>query len=325
MPKQKLVVTPSGLEAAKDFVTSVRQHVESYTTQGCPQDDLEAAVLERASNTASTLVAGVQEHQEEIYDPRQTLVYIFSAFSVCSRSLKVVVEHGHPGYNLSDIGRKCLLLLQQLQIYCVVKGSLEDPNTEAQNLIWLARLLVNLAFWVERTRPHVSYFIVSEVNARSIIPNIVIPEMRQLHSAALVVVISSWLRMGHSEHNKEFHRLITRGVKVEDLPKQYVARYNTVYAKLLSSCRQYTNALDRARDALSDSKDEEERKEIEQLVSQLESNISEIQDEDIESEIDEQWLTDTNIATSELSARQADDARHRHRPPPNTEGVRLFS
>lgn len=58
--------------------------------------------------------------------------FVISAFSVCSRSLKVVVEHGHPGYNLSDIGRKCLLLLQQLQIYCVVKGSLEDPNTEAQ-------------------------------------------------------------------------------------------------------------------------------------------------------------------------------------------------
>lgn len=50
--------------------------------------------------------------------------------------------------------------------------------------------------------------------------------------------------------------------------------------------------------------DEEERKEIEQLVSQLESNISEIQDEDIESEIDEQWLTDTNIATSEVSNKE---------------------
>lgn len=38
-----------------------------------------------------------------------------------------------------------------------------------------------------------------------------------------------------------------------DLSAQYVVRYNIVYAKLLYSCRRFTNALDRARDALSDS------------------------------------------------------------------------
>lgn len=41
---------------------------------------------------------------------------------------------------------------------------------------------------------------------------------------------------------------------VEDLPRQYVARYNIVYAKLLYSCHQYINALSWAREALRYSK-----------------------------------------------------------------------
>ncbi|PVD23128.1 hypothetical protein C0Q70_16391 [Pomacea canaliculata] len=303
-------------EAAKGLVTIVRQHVESYTTQGCPEADLEAAVLERALKTASTLVAGVQENKEEIYDPRQTLVYLCSALSVSSLSLSIVSENGRVVYKLSVGGRKCLTLIEQLHIYCITKGSCEDPITEVQNLIWLSRLLVNLAFWVERTRPHTSYYIVSLVNRHNIVPYIVIPQMRQLYSAALVVVISSWLRMEHQQHYKEFHRLLTRGVNVADLSAQYVVRYNIVYAKLLYSCRRFTNALDRARDALSDSQDDEERREIEELITQLESALSQPQDDDAENEIDEDWLTDTNISQGELSARQVEEARFRYRPTP---------
>lgn len=36
-----------------------------------------------------------------------------------------------------------------------------------------------------------------------------------------------------------------------DLPAQYLAKYYTVYAKVLHSRGQYTEALDRAKDALS--------------------------------------------------------------------------
>lgn len=40
-------------------------------------------------------------------------------------------------------------------------------------------------------------------------------------------------------------------MNVADLPAQYLAKYYTVYAKVLHSLGQYTEALDRAKDALS--------------------------------------------------------------------------
>ncbi|XP_025109738.1 uncharacterized protein LOC112573505 [Pomacea canaliculata] len=322
-------------EAAKILVTNLQQHVKHYMAQGCPEADLEAAVLERASVTASWLAAGAEKNQTEFYNPHQTVVYLYSALSVSSLSLNVAVEHGQIHYKLSESGRKCLDLLDQLQ----------ETKTKTQNLIWLADVLVNLACWVELTRPHISYYIVSQVNIQLIIPHLIIPDMRQLYSAALVVVISSWLRMGHQGH-KEFHRLLRQIENVEDLPRQYVARYNIVYAKLLYSCHQYINALSWAREALRYSKDEEERREIKQLVSHLESTIpqgadadpasiprragsvtslnglipqpergpfganellqagSELQNENREREIDEDWLTDTNITKSEVGSKK---------------------
>lgn len=48
-------------EAAKILVTNLQQHVKHYMAQGCPEADLEAAVLERASVTASWLAAGAEK------------------------------------------------------------------------------------------------------------------------------------------------------------------------------------------------------------------------------------------------------------------------
>ncbi|PVD23134.1 hypothetical protein C0Q70_16397 [Pomacea canaliculata] len=132
--------------------TKLMQHVKHYMAQGCPEADLEAAVLERASVTASWLAAGAEKNQTEFYNPHQTVVYLYSALSVSSLSLNVAVEHGQIHYKLSESGRKCLDLLDQLQ----------ETKTKTQNLIWLADVLVNLACWVELTRPHISYYIVSQ-------------------------------------------------------------------------------------------------------------------------------------------------------------------
>lgn len=54
---------------------------------------------------------------------------------------------------------------------------------------------------------------------------------------------------------------------------------------------------------LSFDQDDEERREIEELLTQLESALSQPQDEDAENEIDEDWLTDTNISQVEVSSK----------------------
>lgn len=42
-------------------------------------------------------------------------------------------------------------------------------------------------------------------------------------------------------------------VKEEDLSKEYKAKFNMVYAKILCNCQEYVKACERAIEALSDS------------------------------------------------------------------------
>lgn len=62
--------------------------------------------------------------------------------------------------------------------------------------------------------------------------------------------------------------------------------------------------LTAARICLSFDQDDEERREIEELLTQLESALSQPQDDDAENEIDEDWLTDTNIYQGEVSSEK---------------------
>lgn len=54
---------------------------------------------------------------------------------------------------------------------------------------------MSLASWLERERPAVACLIVSDVNKTYIAPNLVVPRMRALQSMALVVFVSSQMRM----------------------------------------------------------------------------------------------------------------------------------
>ncbi|XP_076463379.1 3'-5' exoribonuclease HELZ2-like isoform X2 [Babylonia areolata] len=307
------------LACAKNLVLRVRDVGERYSDKGCDKVRLEDIVVNRALTTVDRLVDGVQTRAEELFDPRQTMVYVYCAMAVFPCTLYLRRSDGWVRFKLSPGASVCLQLLDELSRYCAIKADCEGAEGW-EHTISHTRLLLDLAEWLELERAPVTFLITNKtlpvmatlVNRFALVIQLQ-DRFKRLGEAAMVLAASSLVRADMLREARAYDRLL-QTVDSTRLTPGLATRRQYVHARLLQSCGQVDKALDWALDALQDVTDAEERQEIETLVRELrESQEPAAHHSSPHGPPDFEWLEGTHVLQHQSRADPRDTTRQRRR------------
>ncbi|XP_070184186.1 uncharacterized protein, partial [Littorina saxatilis] len=145
--------------AAKKLVLVLRDLGQRYEAKGCTEGSLEETVLTRALETVYQLMDGVNLNQEEVYDPRQTMVYLYCAMAVFPCTVRLFRNaQGILLYRFSAKGAHCSPQLEELNRFCALKTGCEGANG-LTNHLQHQTILLDVAAWLEVDMPPVAYMI----------------------------------------------------------------------------------------------------------------------------------------------------------------------
>ncbi|XP_070195168.1 3'-5' exoribonuclease HELZ2-like isoform X1 [Littorina saxatilis] len=324
--------------AAKDLVLVLRDLGQRYEAKGCTEASLEETVMTRALKTVFDLMDGVNLSQAEVYDPRQTMVYLYCAMAVFPRTLRL--ERNAQGillYHFSPKGSVCPRQLEELNRFCALKTECEGTKGWP-NLLQHKRLLADLAAWLEVDMTPIAHMIssksmtilsilVGETRKMSALPGMstVSDRMERLLEMNVVVAASSFVRKGFLREAKDYRRILMR-VDTSRLPPFLATRYAYVNARLLNNCREFAKALNIARDAITAVTDPEERREFEQLINEINDALETVsQGRHNQGPADPQWLEGTYALTNQNGRAAQEAARQSYLAQARRRRVRTVS
>ncbi|KAL8586098.1 hypothetical protein ACOMHN_065061 [Nucella lapillus] len=314
------------LDFAKEWVMCLRDVGCRYGFKGCDDHRLEHILVNRALNTVDRLVEGVQESHEEMFDPRQTMVYLYCAMSVFPNTIRLGKKGTSVVYHMSTLGSASLPQLEILSTYCGLKTACEELRGW-RNMTVHKRLLLDLAAWLEREgRAPITFLITNKAlpiisllheKGRGLagVPGMrgIGDSLQRLWDMGMVLTASALIREGLVTEAKEYHKFLMK-VDTTRLPPAQATRHAYVYACLLQDCQQFDKALDYAHDAHRGTADREEKREIEDLINELnDALMTSTRRRDTRAPADQEWLQGTNAVTDQ-SARELQEAiRKNHR------------
>ncbi|XP_076462248.1 3'-5' exoribonuclease HELZ2-like isoform X2 [Babylonia areolata] len=319
------------LACAKDLVLRVRDVGERYSDKGCEEVRLEEMVVNRALTTVDRLVDGVQTNEEELFDPRQTMTYLYSAMGVFPSTFQLGRGSQSLVYHMSSAGSASLSQIGTLTRYCGLKTLCEREHG-FHNTTVHERLLLDLAEWLEgEGRAPVTYLITSRtipVIARMLEAgrqNGLVADcerLLRLWDLGVLLATSALVRTGFIREAGDNYRHLMK-VDPSRLPRALSTRYSYVYGCLLQNCGQYAKALDHANDALRGVMDAEERRDIERLIHDVNEAMKQaVHQRDLRGPADHEWLDGTNAKPKQVRREQLETNRHSHTSRKEAKGKR---